>query len=105
MIRRKRLLFAAFVAVLFVYFIVYKYDFNVPKLGEGDSNLHQVVVSSNLEVKKEENVALAAVVCENRLEESLTMIKSALLLTKAPVQLYIFADEANRPLFIKRVII
>lgn len=48
-----------------------------------------------------EKIVLSFVVCDSRFNESLNVIKSALLFTKTPLHFVIFSDEVLRPLFNK----
>ena len=44
-------------------------------------------------------VHIAVVSCLNRVEETLVMLKSALLQTKAKLKFHVFADDENLPKF------
>ena len=44
-------------------------------------------------------VHIAVVSCLNRVEETLVMLKSALLQTKAKLKFHVFADDENMPKF------
>ena len=44
-------------------------------------------------------INLAVVACLDRVKETLIMLKSALLQTKAPLHFHIFADDTNQPKF------
>lgn len=44
-------------------------------------------------------IHLAVVACGDRLEETIVMIKSAVLLTETPIHVHIFADDELRPIF------
>ena len=48
-------------------------------------------------------IHLAVVACGDRLEETLVMLKSAVLFTRAPLRFHIFADDELRPLFQRRL--
>ena len=43
--------------------------------------------------RKEERIHLAVVACGERLEETVVMLKSAAILTKAPLSFHIFAED------------
>lgn len=51
----------------------------------------------------EEVMHLAVVACGNRLDETLTMVKSALLFSLKRIKFHIFAEEPLAPQFTERV--
>lgn len=51
------------------------------------------------EAKEADRVILSFVVCDARFNESLNVVKSVLLFTRAPVYFVIFADDSLRPRF------
>lgn len=49
--------------------------------------------ASAVKERSEERSHLAVVACGTRLEETLTMLKSAILFSKKPLNFYIFAED------------
>ena len=50
-------------------------------------------------------IHLAVVACGNRLEETLVMLKSAVLFSHRKMQFHIFTEESLKPEFDKQVIV
>ena len=50
-------------------------------------------------------VHLSVVACGDRLNESMVMLKSASLFTRAPLHAHIFAEDELRPLFEEQVLL
>ncbi|XP_075982491.1 glucoside xylosyltransferase 1 shams [Anticarsia gemmatalis] len=56
-------------------------------------------VLSRIEAKDTQKIVLSFVVCDSRFNESLNVVKSVLLFTRAPLHFVIFADDSLRPQF------
>ena len=81
------------VSVLIIYLIIYHYTIN---------NVGGFTFSCVLHRSKN-TIHLSVVACGERLEETLVMIKSAIILTIAPLHVHIFAEDALQPTFKQQV--
>lgn len=63
------------------------------------TNLFYISIFLLIYRTRTEKIVLSFVVCDSRFNESLNVVKSALLFTKTPLHFVIFTDEVLRPLF------
>lgn len=85
--RRRLRIIILFLAVVIVLSII------LVKHTTQNVNLHKPKTSEIIVTKPPTEMAIAVVVCGNRSEETLNMIKSALLFTKDHLHFYIFTDD------------
>lgn len=95
-VSRKIMLFLVLstLTLIYLYFKVSNIDIRY-----GHSKLLTTLKVQNKQKLNSERIVLSFVVCDSRFNESLNVVKSVLLFSKAPVHFVIFTDNSLRPQF------